>query len=362
VAEHYQQLTLKAGELVSIVSEKKVATKSGGEQTWLKIAPPAGEFRWIHLRDVSRQKPKAPPPMLAVEANDEPAVEPEQPLRAEAEPRRIELAGEPIALTSLDDGRARLDRRVEQAQFRQSAANEVKSLSPDGFVPRKRRDQLGSAVETGSGGAVAVAVGPRSEARMASVAPRSLPASSAPAPMVGGVADGDLRRQLDQIELELSLMMSQDRSQWNFEELERRVQALVDSGADPVSRGRARLALDKIKQFEKSFANSGGLPHSGVSKDSVASPPAATSTLADPRYDAQGTLKEVISRKSANPIAPYAVVDSEGQPVCFVSPSPGLNLHRYLNKQVGLYGRRGYLEELKKPHVLAERVIEVERR
>jgi hypothetical protein len=180
--------------------------------------------------------------------------------------------------------------------------------------------------------------------------------------VVGGVADGDLRRQLDQIELELSLMMSQDRSQWNFEELERRVQALVDSGADPVSRGRARLALDKIKQFEKSFAKGDGLPRSGVSKDTIGSPSAATSTLADPRYDAQGTLKEVISRKSANPVAPYAVVDSEGQPVCFVSPSPGLNLHRYLNKQVGLYGRRGYLQELKKPHVLAERVIEVTRR
>jgi hypothetical protein len=28
---------------------------------------------------------------------------------------------------------------------------------------------------------------------------------------------------------------------------------------------------------------------------------------------------------------------------------------------VGLYGRRGMLEELKKPHVLAERVIDLER-
>ena len=41
-------MTLKAGELVQIVGEKSVTAKSGNEQTWLKIAPPAGEYRWIH--------------------------------------------------------------------------------------------------------------------------------------------------------------------------------------------------------------------------------------------------------------------------------------------------------------------------
>jgi hypothetical protein len=175
------------------------------------------------------------------------------------------------------------------------------------------------------------------------------------------VADSDLKRQLDQIELELSLMLAQDRSQWNFEALEQRVQALVASGADPASRGRARLVVDKIRQFEKSFSAESAAPKTGA-RPPETSPQAPSSALADPRYDAQGTLKEVISRKSARPVAPYAVVDTEGQPLCFVSPSPGLNLNRYLNKQVGLYGRRGYLEELKKPHLVAERVIEVERR
>jgi hypothetical protein len=163
-------------------------------------------------------------------------------------------------------------------------------------------------------------------------------------------------QQLDQIELDLSLMLAQDKSQWKLENLKQRAQALVETGNDPASRGRARLLLDKIQQFETTFQ----IPAEPlVARQSVAGP---SKSLADPRYDAQGVLKEVVSRKSATPAAPYAVVDAEGSPICFVSPSPGLNLGRYLNKPVGLYGRRGYLEQLKKPHLVAENVIELDKR
>jgi hypothetical protein len=58
VGEHRQQVTLRAGEMVQILGEKLVGDGSE-KQKWLKIAPPAGEFRWIHLRDVSRQMPEA---------------------------------------------------------------------------------------------------------------------------------------------------------------------------------------------------------------------------------------------------------------------------------------------------------------
>jgi hypothetical protein len=122
------------------------------------------------------------------------------------------------------------------------------------------------------------------------------------------------------------------------------------------------LTLDKINQFEDKFHSTAATVarSSATPKIPTAEKSAAASSLADPRYDAQGWLKPVVSRKGDKPAAPYAVVDSEGHPLMFVSPSPGLNLNRYLNKEVGLYGRRGYLEELKRPHVVAERVVELE--
>src|SRR5439155_19876984 len=134
-----------------------------------------------------------------------------------------------------------------------------------------------------------------------------------------GLRGDEIARQLDEIEVDLSLMLAKDRSQWDLAAIKRRVETLVEGGADPVSRGRARLVLDKIKQFEDAFGNSGRQTASGSTDKSL---PVSTS-LADPRYDAQGWLKPVVSKKSDKPVAPFAVVDAEGKPVCFISPSPG---------------------------------------
>jgi uncharacterized protein YgiM (DUF1202 family) len=330
VTEHHQQVTLKAGELVHIIDEKTVAGKEGTERTWLKIAPPAGEYRWVHLRDVVRQKPEEAEAAPLAEASD---IEDGYTLTPALSQRKRE--------------KTKYDRWVEPAQFQSTkASGDAKTLSPDGFVPRKRRDNETS-----------VAPGVDSGARFATAVPRTALTTPINNELSRtGLRGDELSRQLDEIEIDLSLMLAKDRSQWDLAAIRRRVETLVEGGADPVSRGRARLVLEKIKQFEDAFGT-GGRGSAVVGADK--SLPASTS-LADPRYDAQGWLKPVVSKKSDKPVAPFAVVDADGKPVCFISPSPGLNLNRYLNKQVGLYGRRGYLEELKKPHLVAERVIELD--
>lgn len=362
VTQHQKQVTLKSGELVQILGEKTVAAAEGSERKWFKIAPPAGEYRWVYLRDVSRQLPEERPASRLAEV---PAEEPmEEPLAEE--PHRFTLAGNPIALRNIESAATRRDGNIALAQFRSTATSPGSVGSPDGFVPRKRREGSAEA---------AVAPLPAKVGTTPSLAPRGIATRPAPSAMAadypatrlaqapitaepsgGGVAPAEVNRQLEQIEIELSLALAQNPAQWQLAPIKQRVETLVANGADPAARGRARLLLDKIKQFETTF-NAPAAPPS-VRTSVTASNPA----LDDPRYDAQGVLKEVVSRKSARPAAPYAVVDAEGKPVCFVSPSPGLNLNRFLNKPVGLYGRRGYLEELKKPHVVAENVIELDTR
>ncbi|HEY2416095.1 MAG TPA: SH3 domain-containing protein [Pirellulaceae bacterium] len=359
VDEHQQQVTLKAGELVQIEAEKNVTSKSGSERQWLKIEPPAGEYRWIHLRDVSRQKPVDEPPAIA-----EGVSEAAEAAEVKPEPQRIDVPGGVIALRELRQQSPKVDRKVEPAQYRKTTISaESASSSSDGFVPRKRHDSEPSASSMPIASSPAA---PTSRPRLDPpdrIASSSAVARSNSAPaFIGNLSNDEINRQLDQIEVDLSLMVAKDQSEWNLPALKRRVETLVDSGVDPAARGRARLTLDKIKQFEDTFHSTAATVARGSTgpKAAAADTSAATNSLADPRYDAQGWLKPVVSRKGDKPAAPYAVVDSEGHPLTFVSPAPGLNLNRYLNKQVGLYGRRGYLEELKRPHVVAERVIDLD--
>ncbi|MCO6453781.1 MAG: hypothetical protein J5I93_00560, partial [Pirellulaceae bacterium] len=88
-----------------------------------------------------------------------------------------------------------------------------------------------------------------------------------------------------------------------------------------------------------------------------ASAPAAA--VSEASYDAHGVLVPVYSRTRRAP--PYALVDEDGQVLKYVSPSPGLNLHRYLGKRVGVVGQRGYLPTLEARHVTAQRVIQLDR-
>lgn len=409
VKQHKSQVSLKAGEVVQIIDRKKVATEDG-EEAWLKIAPPAGEFRYVHSRDVSREpvevetaNPNMLIPALAQVEADAPipavspgAGEPE-------EPRPFRAATGAIALRDIDEVRSRLasmredlaglaqtsaarnaldgvpqnGHGVKQAQFQATAATD-RTLSPDGFVPRKRRasEQLGpvpvpsdrlAQADTPTfthphrdsiprGSSLSPAAN-RAEVNLAAQPISTQPLQNQPTTgHSNNLQQGSATNQLQQLELDLSLMVAQEKSTWNLAALRSQAEQLVERSPTATERGQARLLLDKIKRFEDAFAVADQGPLGSAA--ATGSEPSSGSPYA-PRYDAKGWLKPVVSR--TKPAAPYAVVDEDGKPLCFVTPSPGLNLARYANKQVGLFGKRGYIEALKTPHVVAERVIDLDR-
>jgi hypothetical protein len=391
VQKHKSQVSLKPGDLVQILDQKTVQTEGRSDQ-WLKIAPPAGEFRYVHSRDVSRE-PVEPEPTPAP-ASEPPAaasLTPEPSDQESREPRPFRPSHSAIALRDIDEVRSKLavmrddlaslagrssqpraggasesgfGQGVQLAQFKASSSASSLPLSPDGFVPRKRRSSelLEPVPAPDNRMTQSHTTTPRSNPRPPSRISDARPATPAFSTVSGprgssAVASGGLSQQLEQLEVELSLMVAQDKSTWNLASLRQQVERLVETGPTPADRGQARLLLDKIKQFEEAFAVSSSGPF--VAESLAATAAAPGSSPLSPRYDAQGWLKPVISR--TKPAAPYAVVDDDGKPLCFVTPSPGLNIGRYANQQVGLYGRRGYIESLKTPHLVAERVIDLDR-
>jgi hypothetical protein len=67
----------------------------------------------------------------------------------------------------------------------------------------------------------------------------------------------------------------------------------------------------------------------------------------------------VLSRRSEAP--PFALTDEQGQILQYVSPAPGLNLHRYLKQEVGVYGQRGLNPRLGAAHLTVQRVVVLDR-
>jgi len=381
IVDHHYQVKLRPGELVEVIGEKTLKTAQG-EETWLKIAPPAGEFRWIHINQISKSPPREQdlaalkerkPPreyrevQAAVGTGVNRMKESLAALSSVNAARREKPAQPAMALSDLN---AKPEQDVRTVDHQQPVnVTRDYNASPDGFVKRKPRP-----IENTAG-----VPAPSSELRMASREqmqnsiqgpPRSatfqdLPAQPGIQPKEGkpsaiardsgpGFEAAHATEQLKALDLELSTRVAQPREMWNLDPVRDQVQKIVDQGGTPTERGQARLLLEKIRKFEETFM----LPNDPLLAVRSQS---GTASAADARYDGVGLLQPILDRDlrvSAN----YALVDSEGKPIAFVTPAPGMNLRRYENKPVGIYGKRGLIEKLNKPHLVAERVIELSTR
>jgi hypothetical protein len=74
---HAQQIHLRKGEMLEIVGEKVFRDpRSSSPETWYKVAPPSGEFRWVFGPDVSdRRAPPAADVAHGARENRPPAVQ-----------------------------------------------------------------------------------------------------------------------------------------------------------------------------------------------------------------------------------------------------------------------------------------------
>ena len=266
--DHKWQVQLEAGEKVVVLGTiQQRLHQAAAEEKVARIAPPAGEFRWIRHRDL-----QAPLPTQETAA--------ESPVRL--------------------------------AEYQVPAAAEVDEASKppaaDGFVARR-------------GGTPAGADG--RSFRTGGETPRR-------------TGEPAFDTALRDAELRLSLMAAQPASSWDFESLRdgcRRWSIVASQRWNgPVSE---RL-LEQIEDFD-SLKQRSVLLHGDQATGGAETPDAVGSgeggsgeaePLVDPRFDGTRWLFPVYSRQRVAP--PYALLDDEGRIVQFISPAPGLNLHRYL--------------------------------
>ena len=282
------QVRLKRGEEVEVL-ERVVGTLSPDRQEWCKIAPPAGEFRWIPANAVSRipiSAEKEPAPRIAAEAESDVTTV------AAVEPAQGDNANDPS----------------EKAQTSAAAGPQWKSSTASG-------PQLGS--------------------------PRLLNSMN-PA----------------QINLALTQMAADEPNEWIAADLRHHAEVCLEEAQTPGEREYVQSLIDRIARFEhlqRSYTSLGQpLPpvaSSGIALSASSNPVTVGNTAP---FDATGRLTAVVSRRPGAP--GYALVTGKDQVQYFVTPAPGVNLQPYLGQTVGVYGQRGFVPELNKPHVTASRV------
>lgn len=345
------QVQLKKGELVEVLGEE-----SFGGETWYKIAPPAGEFRWIQSALVERAGP------IRTVSAESPATANEPAKNA------VPLPTTDVVPPPLMPSTAPTDWKSSQPADAVPAKAAAPSASPPSATPTAP-----SGATAGSPSSVPAepAVAPASPASPSASLPvaASPAASNSPASAAGG--DASTRRlpptasagaattfddELAAVEVRLSRMASAPVNLWNTERLERDAAQLLARARTPAEREAVQNTLSKIGRFaaigRRTTAPATALAQ--VGQPPVTPVPGAAPAAGGGQYDAVGILRPVVSRRPGAP--QFALVDERGQVLSFVTPSPDVNLQPYLGRRVGVVGSRGFIAEFNRAHVTAARV------
>jgi uncharacterized protein YgiM (DUF1202 family) len=324
VADHRWLVKLKPGEELTVLGkERRKIIADGKSDLYYKIAPPSGEFRWVHEDDV----------VASVEDLQELKKDPE-----------VKLADFRVSLRERAKTKAALPEAPEPKAVENSKAEPVEEPKKDDFTGRSGSPTLSRGSSP-----------PKSER----VTKREQ--KSEPSVLEGSSIDSRIR----ELDGRLSLLVSQPVEKWNFTQIRKDAEEIAANSGSTLERARIQVFLDKVADFDglrsrhATFA-----PPDGDSKKPGADKKKGTQTAGgdsqvDPRFDGTGWLLPVHSTKRNAP--PYALLDDDGNILQFVSPAPGLNLNRYLKKEVGIFGQKQPTDALDKPHLTAHRIVERER-
>ena len=397
------QVMLKRGEIVEL-AETGAATGP-----WIKITPPAGEFRWMAARRLSRMPPLETPAAPATGGGETP----------------IEFVGgespRPVSwpnsgpVSSPTDAFAHLHASPAAGQTTPGSAAVARShhwqpienvASSASGVPSAAAAPSDEQVDIIAGSPADVLLTQHEEP-----ADGASPAPTANQPRVrfrGLSAAGPVEPRVAELQLGLSQIVVESPGDWKLAPLREETAALLASEQSPAAREQLRDLLDRVVTFESVQARHRGAPATpalaaaplaagqaataapaaaataagvtGASSDVLArvrrdlgidngaddgitptpgvAPPVVAQATTEALYDAVGTLKPVVSRREQAPR--YALVDDHGDVVTFVTATTEVNLQPYVGKRIGVRGSRGFMPEYRRAHVTASRVTPLE--
>lgn len=189
---------------------------------------------------------------------------------------------------------------------------------------------------------------------------------------------------VDALQLQLTRHMAATARAADLEPLRLAAEAIAVGHASPAERQRGRLLAERVQQVQSvarrrdgerepaALAGAGALAGANALPGVAAASSAAAigsggalpgrepgephgAAAAPAKNEVRGYLVQVYSARPDSP--PFALTDAAGRTTHYVSPSPGLNLRRYLNQHITLSGQTGYETGLDTPHLIASHAV-----
>ena len=372
---HVAQVSLEAGERVQVIDEVRIAAgRHAG--LWVRIEPPAGEFRWAWLGDLETPPGIVPPALAATAATI-------------GDTRDGNAASIGEAMAAIKDASIAVAQAVSDAGPSAMPATGTQALDTQALDTQlatgRGAQALDTQLATGRGAPVTppqqLGFMPSARRLFAGWLPRGTsvfdPATPVtPVAVTGGAAvSGD---ELADIDLALSLAVTGPAEAWNLAPVRERLRQVAARAATDTDRTRVEAIDARINRFEaiqsrhrtlasaptpaadpslqlggmwSSLSAIGGRPvRPGVMPGGASADGQPTWTPPD-MTETSGRLATVVSRR---PDAPrWAVVDQSNNVIAFVTPQAGVNLAPLVGQDVAVRGARGYMPEYKRPYVVA---------
>ncbi len=392
------QVMLERGEPVALVEPPSPTSP------WVRIAPPAGEFRWIAARRLSRTPPTESTPLVASggewktpgvvggavggigriappEPSDDPGMNTgDQFAHLRTAPATTVATAAPMlagGVRPLWQPQPALAESANSGVVTAGGAGDdfqIIAGSPAAVV----QAQYQQPVATNTLAAPPLTTATTVSAPEAASVP--IPSAGQPRIRFEGLSAGPLDPRVAELQLRLSQIVVAAPANWQFTSLQQEAAALLAQEQSPECRDQLRDLLDRIATFEtvqQRYRNQPGAARLasgaatndsevlarvrsdlGAADNGITPTPGAAPRATEALYDAVGTLKPVISRRQNAP--QFALIDDHGDVVTFVTASPDVNLQSYVGQRIGVRGSRGFIPEYRRAHVTASRVTTLE--
>lgn len=365
------QVKMRRGDEVEVLGQVNWPSPEGFSTTWLQIVPPPGEYRWIRRHDLQFPDSRTRLPNASSRGNE---------VAARPLPRRVDHPWPdepPIDSTSAETSPRRAFVETIPAtigsQPPQSIGSARDDPANDGNSGWRRAAQPIRFANAHTDVTSSSSTAPRHELEFVSSRPSALQNSASPLPNMRDAATAPITPSIDQpltdrlreLDIQLGMEIVKPAEHWNLQPFADGLRQFQATAGDQELRQIATLQnkLERLRETQQNLVRAMRLPvalpsvGTGPIGAGVASP---TSVTQDMQYDAVGWLNELVQNHGGSQ-STYVLQDDQGRITHHISPSPGLNLHRYLKTKIGVKGVRGFHQRYNVEHITADRIVVLER-